>query len=132
MAEYIEREALIEDLDAAAKHGGMGAIISQTLQRYVKRAPAADVVSRAAYNQTEWERDLAIQQLRSDYGVALGERKANVTRVVRCNNCKNFIQSTGLVVEDGVGMCNGKMVGLVRRTDYCSFGELLCNGKEKD
>lgn len=43
MAEYIEREALIEDLDAAAKHGGMGAIISQTLQRYVKRAPAADV-----------------------------------------------------------------------------------------
>ena len=43
MAEYIEREALIEDLDAAAKHGGMGAIIAQTLQRYVKRAPAADV-----------------------------------------------------------------------------------------
>ena len=24
MAEYIEREALIEDLDAAAKHGGNG------------------------------------------------------------------------------------------------------------
>lgn len=43
MAEYIEREALIEDLDAAAKHGGMGAIIAQTLKRYVKRATAADV-----------------------------------------------------------------------------------------
>ena len=43
MAEYIERDALIDDLDAAAKHGGMGALISQTLQRYVKRAPAADV-----------------------------------------------------------------------------------------
>lgn len=43
MAEYIERDALIDDLDAAAKHGGMGAIIAQTLQRYVKRAPAADV-----------------------------------------------------------------------------------------
>ena len=43
MAEYIEREWLIDDLDAAAKHGGMGAIIAQTLQRYVKRAPAADV-----------------------------------------------------------------------------------------
>lgn len=43
MGEYIEREALLDDLDAAAKHGGMGAIISQTLQRYVKRAPAADV-----------------------------------------------------------------------------------------
>lgn len=43
MGEYIERDALIDDLDAAAKHGGMGAIIAQTLQRYVKRAPAADV-----------------------------------------------------------------------------------------
>lgn len=43
MAEYIEREALIEDLDKAAKHGGMGAIIAQTLQRYVQRVPAADV-----------------------------------------------------------------------------------------
>lgn len=43
MAEYIERDALIDDLDAAAKHGGMGALIAQTLQRYVKRAPAADV-----------------------------------------------------------------------------------------
>lgn len=43
MDEYIERDALIDDLDAAAKHGGMGAIIAQTLQRYVKRAPAADV-----------------------------------------------------------------------------------------
>lgn len=43
MAEYIERDALIDDLDAVAKHGEWGAIIAQTLQRYVKRAPAADV-----------------------------------------------------------------------------------------
>lgn len=132
MAEYIEREALIEDLDAAAKHGGMGAIISQTLQRYVKRAPAADVVSRAAYNQTEWERDLAIQQLRSDYGVALGERKANVAPVVRCGECRKFVRDTGLATRKDVGLCDGKMLGLVRLTDYCSFGELLCNGEEKD
>lgn len=52
MAEYIEREALLDDLDAAAKHGGMGAIISQTLQRYVKRTPAADV---APVVQGRWE-----------------------------------------------------------------------------
>lgn len=53
MAEYIEREALIEDLDAAAKHGGMGAIIAQTLRRYVKRVPATDV---APVVHGRWER----------------------------------------------------------------------------
>lgn len=43
MAEYIDREKLLDDLLAAAKHGGMGEIIAQTLMRYVKRQPAADV-----------------------------------------------------------------------------------------
>lgn len=44
MAEYIEREALIGDLTAAMDHRGMGQVIKQTLIRYVKRQPAADVV----------------------------------------------------------------------------------------
>lgn len=43
MAEYIEREALIGDLTAAMDHRGMGYVIGQTLIRYVKRQPAADV-----------------------------------------------------------------------------------------
>ena len=43
MADYIDREKLLDDLLAAAKHGGMGEIIAQTLMRYVKRQPAADV-----------------------------------------------------------------------------------------
>lgn len=43
MAEYIDCEKLLDDLLAAAKHGGMGEIIAQTLMRYVKRQPAADV-----------------------------------------------------------------------------------------
>lgn len=43
MAEYIEREALIGDLTAAMDHSGMGQVIGQTLIRYVKRQPAADV-----------------------------------------------------------------------------------------
>ena len=44
MAEYIEREELIGDLTAAMDHRGMGQVIGQTLIRYVKRQPAADVV----------------------------------------------------------------------------------------
>lgn len=43
MAEYIERDALLSDLEAAEKHKGMGMIIAQTLKQYVKRVPAADV-----------------------------------------------------------------------------------------
>ena len=97
MAEYIERDAMIDDLDAAVKHGGMGAIIAQTLQWYVKRAPAADVVTP-----------------------------------VRCGECRKFIRDTGLATGKDVGLCDGKMLGLVRLTDYCSFGELLCNGDKKD
>lgn len=44
MAEYFEREALIGDLTAAMDHRGMGQVIGQTLIRYVKRQPTADVV----------------------------------------------------------------------------------------
>ena len=43
MAEYIEREALLEDLQAAVENGGMGGMVASALKRYVKRAPAADV-----------------------------------------------------------------------------------------
>ena len=43
MAKYIEREALIADVDAAVDNNGMGYVIGQTLKRYVKRQPAADV-----------------------------------------------------------------------------------------
>ena len=43
MTEYIERDALLDDISAAVKHRGMGQIIGQTLMRYVKRQPVADV-----------------------------------------------------------------------------------------
>ena len=48
-------------------------------------APAADVVSRATFEQVMWERDVAIQQLK-DLGVGFGE-KADVAPVVRCKEC---------------------------------------------
>ena len=46
-------------------------------------APSYEAVHRAAYDQCAWERDLAIEQLRNDYGVGLGEKKsADVVEVV--------------------------------------------------
>ena len=43
MPEYIERETLLDDIDAAMKNTGMGIIVRQTLKRYLKRKPASDV-----------------------------------------------------------------------------------------
>lgn len=42
--EYIEREVLLKDIQAAKEHAGMGSIIAGSLTRYVKRIPAANVV----------------------------------------------------------------------------------------
>ena len=42
MAEYIEREALLADIDAAMENEGMGYVVGQTMKRYVKRVTAAD------------------------------------------------------------------------------------------
>ena len=43
MDEYIGRKAFLADISAAMDYRGMGVIVGQTLMRYVKRQPAADV-----------------------------------------------------------------------------------------
>lgn len=42
--EYIEREALLKDIQAHKDKGGLGSCVAGTLERYVKRVPTADVV----------------------------------------------------------------------------------------
>lgn len=42
--EYIEREALLKSIQSAEDNGGLGSVVAGTLKRYVKHAPAADVV----------------------------------------------------------------------------------------
>lgn len=71
MKEYIEREAILKHKTLIP--GFVGEYVSADR---IKKARAADVVSRAAFDQVMWERDVAIQQLREDYGVGLGEKKA--------------------------------------------------------
>ena len=74
MAEYIERE---EAMHIAFK----SPFFSDAMMEEMKAIPSADVVSLEAYKQVAWERDQAIQQLREDYGVGLGEKKADVAPV---------------------------------------------------
>lgn len=42
--EYIERGAVLADLDASMKNDGLGYVVGQMTKRYIKRQPAADVV----------------------------------------------------------------------------------------
>lgn len=80
MAEYIEREAVLERLakqTSATGLFGAGVTLGKDFAEAVVRAvPAADVVPKPAFDQVIWERDVAIAQLREDYGVGLGEKKA--------------------------------------------------------
>lgn len=69
MAEYIDKEQLLSDLYSKQDDENLDVMLE------IANFPAADVVSGSAYKQIMWERDLAIQQLRSDYGVGLGEKK---------------------------------------------------------
>lgn len=64
MAEYIDRDELIK-----------GRVENDPVRIAALCEPAADVVPRCVYDQTVWERDLAIHQLKYDYGVGFGEKK---------------------------------------------------------
>ena len=82
--------------------------------------------------QIKWERDLAIQQLKGDYGVGLGEPKSpDVVKVVRCKDCKysRDLQTTSekysyhkscVICTNGVIFdTESAMLG----NDFCSHGE---------
>lgn len=108
MAEYIERDALIDDLDAAAKHGGMGAIIAQTLQRYVKRAQVADVAP-VRHGQWDGEGD----------GYADGELVIDVWYCSCCGHCIDDGTDDPTILPNYCPNCGARMDG-------------ARNGEEKD
>mgnify|MGYP004514895659 CR=1 FL=1 len=82
--------------------------------------------------QIKWERDIAITQLKNDYGVGLGGRKnPDVVKVVRCINCKysrdlqtkferNFY-CKGTVMCCNTGVFNEAVA--MWCDDFCSYGE---------
>lgn len=42
MNDLIYRQALLDDIQAAKEYGGMGAVVADTLKRYVKRQPSIE------------------------------------------------------------------------------------------
>ena len=88
MAEYIERKDVIDtienflDMDKYYHPYSRGKIIPiPEIVSRVNGIPAADVVSKAAYDQVAWERHLAEIQLKS-IGKSIGEKMDDVVPVV--------------------------------------------------
>lgn len=79
MAEYIERDAAIDAImKVYVRTAGYKARERVfEAKEAVHRLPAADVVSREAYEQVRWERDVA------------------AVPVVRCKDCQNLRQTLG-------------------------------------
>lgn len=84
MAEYIERGVLLADIDAAMENAGMGYVVGQTLKRYVKRVPTADV---APVRHAKWK--VVVGSDGKEHMVCTGCRKQqDLTGVFSyCPNC---------------------------------------------
>lgn len=127
MTEYIEREAVKGHLRSYAGMftDELGFAVSlEAVLNGIDFQPAADVVSRAAFDQVMWERDTAMEQLK-EHGIPFGG-KADVVAVVRCKDCVWWDNDSDLP------WCVNKFVGLVcsRPNDFCSYGEKRGAGGE--
>ena len=124
MADLISRQALLEDIAKVSRGAGFFSPIYEGFANIVNQQPTVDTVPRGAYQQVIWERDLAIQQLRDDYGVDLGEKRpVDAVHVVRCKDCK-YISTCGRPPFKVYccGNCKGLAYSL-ELDDFCSYGE---------
>lgn len=88
----------------------------------IKNLPPADVVPRKAFEQVKWERDTAIEQLKS-YGVGFCEN-ANVIKVVRCKDCVHFGKNKKYRdTKFPFSFCDKFHHNITRDDDFCSYGE---------
>lgn len=82
MADLIDRQAAV-----LKAHECLFAQEVAAFEEFLELIPAVDAVPRDVLEQIRWERDIAIEQLKS-YGVSFGE-KADCAKVVRCKDCKH-------------------------------------------
>lgn len=113
--EYIDREDALDEL--LYKMTGTG--YQSRARSAIKCLPAADVVSREAFEQVKWERDAAMKQL-EEHGIPFGG-KADVVEVVRCKDCKSWGGVTfGYICREWSGMT---FRNYTKPDHYCSRGE---------
>lgn len=110
-------------------------VLDKSPMQHLIDAPTVDAVSRDVLDQVMWERDVAIEQLKS-YGVSFGE-KADVVKVVRCKDCEYKRELEGhLVCGDSMRAGMGVDVfeiptyyfNKIAPDDFCSRGRRKDNG----
>lgn len=103
MTDYIRRDTLIEDIDEAVKHRGMGEIIGQTLRRYILRQPAADVaeVVFARWEEADWR----------EYDAQSCETIRYPKAAIVCTNCRCAFKKDALWSRNHCPNCGAKMDG---------------------
>jgi len=121
MVEFIEREKALEECDWYANEFCECEYAIMPLKGALEILPAADVVSRGAYDQTDWERCVALTQLK-EIGKGLGERMDDVRPVVVCTDCEH---NNHCLTQEFVDDC-GK-IPLDRNTFFCADGERRSN-----
>ena len=127
MAEYISKEDAIK---VAEKYGttngsalGTHSGVADCIAVEIYRLPDYAVVNRTAYDQATFERDTALQQLKS-IGKGLGERMDDVATVVRCKDCCHSYDDIG-----GLTCSYGPCVDCIVPEDfYCKHGERTIEG----
>lgn len=98
------------------------AIAHKSIVDMVKAAPAVDAVSRPVFEQIQWERDCAMQQLK-DHDIPFGGNAPDVVKVVRCKDCRRCDGFPGEEIEPNeIGICRINRVA-VKPDDFCSYGE---------
>lgn len=100
MGDYISRDMAIARLTKVEVTNRLATMTDA--KREIADMPAADVVSRAVYDQVRWERDVA------------------AVPVVRCKDCQNLRQS-------GTGWWSCEYGGTITPQDYCSRAERITN-----
>jgi hypothetical protein len=80
---YIDRNSLIEDLEAAKNNNGMGASVASTLIRYVKRCPTVDAV------EVVWKPILGFEGLYeiSNLGKVRNNKGETLKQGIKRTNC---------------------------------------------
>lgn len=126
--EYIERGALVEHIKNMPWKITPAAEISKGIfLQTVEDAPAADVVSKGVYDQVQWERDMAMQQL-EEHGIPFCGKADDVVKVVRCKDCKHWCgEEEDSLLSIQWGVCT-RPLGSYRseetqEKDYCSYSE---------
>ena len=115
--DLISRSALLEEFngiyDRHFKNSAYQFIhdFFKAARRRINKAPTVDAVSRSVFEQIQWERDCAIQQLK-DHGIPFGGTAPDVVKVLLCAFCAKF---------DTSGYDNSNEDDLLLQVGYCKY-----------